>query len=51
MENSEEGGSLFGEGESRRGAARGAGHGGNGAPAGFHGRVGHREQQGGRPWR
>jgi hypothetical protein len=44
---SEEGGSLFGEGESRRGAARGAGHGGNGALAGFpwesraQGRIGH----------
>jgi hypothetical protein len=46
IENSEEEDSLFGEGESRRGAAWGAGHGGNGAPAGFHGRVGRREQQG-----
>jgi hypothetical protein len=45
-ENSEEGGSLFREGESRRGAAWGADHGGNEAPAGFHGRVGRREQLG-----
>jgi hypothetical protein len=45
-ENSEQGGSLFVEGESRRGAAWGADHGGNGAPAGFHGSVGRREQQG-----
>jgi hypothetical protein len=45
-ENNEEGGSLFGERESRRGAARGANHGGNGAPTGFHGRVGRRDQQG-----